>query len=155
MAKRGRPTNSEAFEFSDYWSKYHIDHQSEHWIDRQGHPIKKPVGRPAGMLTLPAVKDPRVCDFGLSIEGRIELERALKKGWKISIVWVTGLADDHFETAIEMGAPITRKAAYELAMKDILSDFGMDAHHASRLAATAIRIDQRQRQSQKTSHRTE
>lgn len=86
------------------------------WRSKDGGPYRyrMPLGRPPG-LTLP-------------------------NGLKCDMVHVIGMAEYYFYEAKERGQRITKRAAFEKGIEEILADNGLHLSSAKRLADTAMRI---------------
>jgi GTP cyclohydrolase I len=56
------------------------------------------------------------------------------------MVFVIGMAEYFFYQAKESGARITKKAAFERGIQELLAYYGLNPTRAKRLAETAMRI---------------
>ena len=126
MATRGRPIKPDRCIDPVYqrtlWRsmevrKLSLEEDRKLWLSKDGGPYRyrMPLGRPAGLLTLP-------------------------NGLKCDMVHVIGMAEYFFYEAKERRNRITKKAAFEKGIEKILTDHGLRQSSAKRLAETAMHI---------------
>jgi hypothetical protein len=83
-------------------------------LNVDGSPYRAPLGRPAGLT--------------------------LATGLRCDMVLVIGMAEYFFYQAKESGEPITKRAAFERGIQELLAYYGLRPGRAKQIAETAMRV---------------